>query len=237
MKKFMALFFLLSVTLAACNTTQFNDFNGLWPHGHVPYTLTGFSLDECIVIWAAISAWETASRGKVKFVCVQVADDKHLLDTVKPLKIIKWDMLPRGVDGSSTRGWGGRSLNYVLLKKVTPYIVMHELAHTLGLGHEHSRPDSFLYVTVLWDNVRKYRVNPNDFAPDKPLYDYTKYPYDYKSITHYKVMGNPCHNGVCIPQLLDAHGLDAGGETISALDADKIYRMYLKEESKDQDGD
>lgn len=236
MKKFMVVL-LLSSSLLSCSTTDFNDFNGLWPHGHIPYTLTGFNLDECIIIWSSMSAWETASRGKIKFVCVQVADDKHLLDTVKPLKIIKWD-LPGKAEGATTKGWRKGKQRYMFLDSVTPECTLHELAHVVGLGHEHSRPDRDLYVSVNWSLIKLMGLSVANYGYDDPLYDYTKYPYDFKSITHYPVPADLCNEeGKCIVPIIDTHGIEAGGTTISLLDADKVYRMYLKEEASDGDGD
>lgn len=31
--------------------------------------------------------------------------------------------------------------------------IVHEIAHSLGFFHEHSRPDRDDYVTVHWDNI------------------------------------------------------------------------------------
>lgn len=31
--------------------------------------------------------------------------------------------------------------------------IVHEIAHSLGFFHEHSRPDRDQYVSVLWDNI------------------------------------------------------------------------------------
>ena len=31
--------------------------------------------------------------------------------------------------------------------------IVHEIAHSLGFFHEHSRPDRDNYVSILWDNV------------------------------------------------------------------------------------
>lgn len=63
-------------------------------------------------------------------------------------------------------------------------VILHELGHTIGFWHEHTRPDRDDYVYVNMDNVlpserdqfRKY---------GRSTYFETGVPYDYQSIMHY----------------------------------------------------
>ncbi|KAI3416559.1 hypothetical protein GPALN_006099 [Globodera pallida] len=51
-------------------------------------------------------------------------------------------------------------------------VVVHETLHTLGLHHEHQRPDRDDFITILWDNIN----------PQKRNYGI---PYDFSSVLHY----------------------------------------------------
>jgi len=62
--------------------------------------------------------------------------------------------------------------------------VMHEIGHSLGLYHEHSRPDRDNYVKIILHNVlERARFNFNK-QPHSRI-DSLGTPYDYKSMMHY----------------------------------------------------
>nr|XP_045607981.1 uncharacterized protein LOC123764355 [Procambarus clarkii]XP_045607983.1 uncharacterized protein LOC123764355 [Procambarus clarkii] len=62
--------------------------------------------------------------------------------------------------------------------------VYHELFHTLGFYHEHTRPDRDNYVEVLWDNIAKGQVD-NFLKRSYNSVDLTDMPYDLDSVMHY----------------------------------------------------
>ncbi|XP_025073244.1 zinc metalloproteinase nas-7-like [Pogonomyrmex barbatus] len=63
---------------------------------------------------------------------------------------------------------------------------MHEIMHTLGVYHEHMRPDRDKYITIIWENIRKevtfnFHILNNSIVTDYGL------PYDYDSVMHYSM--------------------------------------------------
>jgi len=66
-----------------------------------------------------------------------------------------------------------------------PGIVMHEIAHALGMFHEQSRTDRDEYVTIEWDHIKKgNEINFKKYLRSE-LADQNM-PYDYASIMHYE---------------------------------------------------
>lgn len=62
--------------------------------------------------------------------------------------------------------------------------LIHELGHTLGFFHEHSRPDRDQFVQIAWDLVRPgFEINFKKLPAD--LIDSRDVSYDYGSIMHY----------------------------------------------------
>lgn len=62
------------------------------------------------------------------------------------------------------------------------YVVAHQLAHVMGLQHEHMRPDRDKYIDILWDNVEPGTEYAFDKLPESDFYAIG--PYDYLSIMH-----------------------------------------------------
>lgn len=61
-------------------------------------------------------------------------------------------------------------------------MILHEIAHVLGLYHEHARPDRDQYIRINWDNidpkyVRYFNIEQTSVNLQRP--------YDFNSVTHY----------------------------------------------------
>ena len=65
-------------------------------------------------------------------------------------------------------------------------VLAHEIGHTLGLVHEHQRPDRDAYITVRTHNI--VDASRGHFAIIQSKYVETKdMPYDYGSDMHYRM--------------------------------------------------
>ncbi|KAM0736134.1 Zinc metalloproteinase nas-7 [Formica fusca] len=63
---------------------------------------------------------------------------------------------------------------------------IHEMLHTLGLYHEHMRPDRDKYITIMWENIKKGNAF-NFYSLNKNIITDYGLPYDYDSIMHYSM--------------------------------------------------
>lgn len=168
-----------------------------WPQGTVPYVIEpGFTEDARRDIQEAIHHWN--SRTVVTFV-PRSAELDYLRFRPEPLSPTR-----RACAADLGRRGGAQSIWLVDSEGCGVGPTIHEMGHTIGLGHEHQRPDRDAYVIVAaeGDEAR------SDLAGDGP--------YDYASIMHY--------GGIqTIPP-----GMLAGGRQLSAGDIDGVARMYGK---------
>lgn len=63
---------------------------------------------------------------------------------------------------------------------------LHELLHTLGIYHEHIRPDRDQHIDIIWDNIKDGNAHNFQLLDINIVQDYNL-PYDYDSIMHYSV--------------------------------------------------
>jgi hypothetical protein len=162
----MKLFFIGLLLVFGCS----GNVPGVWDRGVIPWYAVGFNEDELTTIWSAMTEWQLATGGKVKF--------KFSIDD-NSLKIIKADRnnIFAGLSDSKDK-------LIILTGDITPRLILHELGHQLGLIHEHQRLDRDLFIKLTEiDGQILYITQLMQIEPQ--LYDYKKYPYDYDSIMHY----------------------------------------------------
>lgn len=109
--------------------------------------------------------------------------------------------------------------------------IVHELGHTLGLHHEHQRPDRDEWITVNYDNIIKGHEH-NFFVKHDHLYNIHHIPYDIKSVMHYhpyifrktgKITMTPVKDGIVIGPKTSA---------LTELDIKKINAIYPADDTQ-----
>ncbi|GIY60157.1 astacin-like metalloendopeptidase [Caerostris darwini] len=108
---------------------------------------------------------------------------------------------------------------------LTQGTILHEMAHTVGIIHEHDRPDRDKYIKILPQNI------PQEWLPqyEKSSYEDVRIlgPYDYYSVMHYPIPAPHTH----LPSfevLKKNTDLSKIGQRVAQTDTDKqkIRKLY-----------
>ncbi len=99
-------------------------------------------------------------------------------------------------------------------------VILHELAHTLGLWHEQSRPDRDLHVRINWDNIEEGREHNFDRHDEASMYG----PYDFESLMHY---GECSWRKAACSACPDSTSCADGGRTIIALPGYERFQSVI----------
>ena len=90
--------------------------------------------------------------------------------TTMPIRQLRRDVFISGED--------------TLLSQTQRHIVLHMVGHSLGLWHEHNRPDRDRFVQVRWNEIRAGQSNFFQKIPNNQV-NSRNIPYDYLSIMHF----------------------------------------------------
>ncbi|CAK6962606.1 low choriolytic enzyme-like [Scomber scombrus] len=101
-------------------------------------------------------------------------------------------------------------------------IIQHELMHSLGFYHEHTRPDRDDYVKINWENI--YEHLTINFAKKDSNTLNTQY--DYTSVMHYGRTYFGKGGSETITPILDPTAPIGQAKSLSALDILKINLLY-----------
>ncbi len=151
-----------------------------WEDGVLPIVFKkGVSENIKNLIWQACAEWSAAA--KVKCVAGPYKDRKLVIsNNYWGIDGGCWSML-----GQSTYFlWLKRRMN--IGKNCDAYsVVLHELGHALGLGHEHQRPDRDQYIKILKENISDPYLGLNTKMNFSTQEGQALSPYDFTSIMHY----------------------------------------------------
>jgi hypothetical protein len=141
-----------------------------WPNCKVPYTIDA-SLPDQARVTDAIAHWEANTQ--FRFVLRTNANAASYPD---------WVTFRPGTGCSSYVGKQGGQQFINLASGCSKGNAIHEIGHTIGLWHEHSREDRNAFVTIHWDKIiAGYEHNFNQQIADGDDVG----AYEYGSIMHY----------------------------------------------------
>jgi len=179
----------------------------LWPNAVVPYTISSaLSATMQSRVRAAIEQWNTKTVAK-------------FVPRTNQADYVTFRVSPTSYAYASIGRVGGQQFINLVGNPIG--VIIHEMGHTLGFLHEHTRPDRDAYVTIHWGNIRPgFEGNFYAYSSGRQAG-----PYDIDSIMHYPSYefsrnGYPTitrKNGATYPQNYTA---------LSAGDAAGVARFY-----------
>lgn len=128
---------------------------------------------------------------------------------------------------SASVGYRAGTVRYINLRNTARYdacplgVVVHELGHTLGLWHEHTRPDRDEHVRILWDNIPDGHEDQFWIGSGRMIG-----PYDVASTMHYLSSWLDDGTGPSIVRL-DGSRINHDTATLSPGDIADIRELYF----------
>lgn len=144
----------------------------MWPGGVINYMISTYGETGNLQanITSAIDAWKATG---LKFNKITSVSGDYVVFEAKTDYVINASPLGK---------IGGKQL-IKLRPDASVGNIIHEIGHSLGLWHEHSRPDRDQFITIQGDNIDPNCKKEFDLIQDK--YSFYGTTYDFGSIMHY----------------------------------------------------
>lgn len=179
----------------------------LWPGGVIPYEIIEDATDlEREEIRLAMAEWE--ARTPIKFV--------PRSGQLQYARLVR----PEGWTCSAYQGRAG-SVSWVSTVGCGVPATVHELGHTIGLGHEHQRPDRDKHMMLSPGDGGV--LDPRELALLRRS-NPPKGPYDFRSTMHYQYV--TFANVASIPPGMIGGGYGSIDGWLSEGDVDGVNRLY-----------
>ncbi|KAL7645584.1 UNVERIFIED_CONTAM: hypothetical protein RMT77_003970 [Armadillidium vulgare] len=150
----------------------------LWRKGRIPFVFAeNISLGQKKRCRKAMRLYNRISLGCIKF--IKRKNQTHYL------KINRHRDKCAATFGRSTRRGSPQYLNMTLACLSSYGSILHEMLHTIGLGHEHQRPDRDEYIEIMWENLISWANESYKKFTNIKVWSTFNISYDYFSLTHY----------------------------------------------------
>ncbi|EDO47591.1 predicted protein, partial [Nematostella vectensis] len=154
-----------------------------------------------------------------RYTCIKFEERKHQRDYVE------FYMDKSGICESDIGRIRGRQTVSLGQGCRNPGHVTHELMHTLGFYHEHTRPDRDKFVRILWDNIKPGNRPQFEIRSESKATTLGQQ-YDFRSIMHYRKT-EFSKNGQNTIEAVQNPDMELGSvNSLSAVDIMQINRLY-----------
>lgn len=200
-------------------TNALTKLNGLWSNNTIPYTIDA-SITNKEVILAAIAEFESKTQLRFK-----ERNSRANPLPISPLVRQNWVTFKLSRGYSSSIGCIGGEQFVTLPFSATKGAILHELAHTIGMYHEHTRPDRTVYV-----KINSANMDPADLPNVGKFSDNTTNPLPYRLFDFTSIMMLDSwaysNNGQPMMTTIDNKTFTVQRDHLSKLDVDGIIAMY-----------